>query len=149
MNIKLSIKHEKEQIPTVGKLLRNLCSIADLEAEISVNQLELATVELLNNIVNYSSNQSSDSWITIHVSLTDTSLLVVVSDRSGALSSKLAELYTDKCVSMPTIDIGIDDLPESGWGVQLIKSACDEVSYRRSNQTNIYELTFDLMSVAV
>lgn len=149
MNIKLAIKHEKEQIPTVGKLLRNLCSIANIESELSVSQLELAVVELLNNIINYSANTPSDSWITIHVRLTEASLAVVVSDRGDALGSELAKLYTDETVSMPTLDIGVADLPESGWGIQLIKSACDRISYRRSNQTNLYELTFDLTSVAV
>ena len=149
MNIKLAIKHEKEQIPTVGKLLRNLCSIANIESELSVSQLELAVVELLNNIINYSANTPSDSWITIHVRLTEASLAVVVSDRGDALGSELAKLYTDETVSMPTLDIGVADLPESGWGMQLIKSACDRISYRRSNQTNLYELTFDLTSVAV
>ncbi len=149
MNIKLAIKHEKEQIPTVGKLLRNLCSIANIESELSVSQLELAVVELLNNIINYSANLPSDSWITIHVRLTEASLAVVVSDRGDALGSELAKLYTDETVSMPTLDIGVADLPESGWGMQLIKSACDRISYRRSNQTNLYELTFDLTSVAV
>ena len=149
MNIKLAIKHEKEQIPTVGKLLRNLCSIANIESELSVSQLELAVVELLNNIINYSANTPSDSWITIHVRLTEASLAVVVSDRGDALGSELAKLYTDEIVSMPTLDIGVADLPESGWGIQLIKSACDRISYRRSNQTNLYELTFDLTSVAV
>lgn len=149
MNIKLAIKHEKEQIPTVGKLLRNLCSIANIESELSVSQLELAVVELLNNIINYSANTPSDSWVTIHVRLTEASLAVVVSDRGDALGSELAKLYTDETVSMPTLDIGVADLPESGWGIQLIKSACDRISYRRSNQTNLYELTFDLTSVAV
>ena len=149
MNIKLAIKHEKEQIPTVGKLLRNLCSIANIESELSVSQLELAVVELLNNIINYSANLPSDSWITIHLRLTEASLAVVVSDRGDALGSELAKLYTDETVSMPTLDIGVADLPESGWGMQLIKSACDRISYRRSNQTNLYELTFDLTSVAV
>ena len=149
MNIKLAIKHEKEQIPTVGKLLRNLCSIANIESELSVSQLELAVVELLNNIINYSANLPSDSWITIHVRLTEASLAVVVSDRGDALGSELAKLYTDEIVSMPTLDIGVADLPESGWGIQLIKSACDDVSYRRSGQTNLYELTFDLASLAV
>lgn len=149
MNIKLAIKHEKEQIPTVGKLLRNLCSIANIESELSVSQLELAVVELLYNIINYSANTPSDSWVTIHVRLTEASLAVVVSDRGDALGSELAKLYTDETVSMPTLDIGVADLPESGWGIQLIKSACDRISYRRSNQTNLYELTFDLTSVAV
>ena len=91
----------------------------------------------------------SDSWITIHLRLTEASLAVVVSDRGDALGSELAKLYTDETVSMPTLDIGVADLPESGWGIQLIKSACDRISYRRSNQTNLYELTFDLTSVAV
>ena len=107
MNIKLAIKHDKDQIPTVGKLLSNLCSIGNLEAELSVNQIELAIVELLNNIVNYSENTPAGSWITIHVRLADTSLKVVVSDRSDALGSELAGLYTDKTVSMPTLDIGL------------------------------------------
>jgi len=53
---------------------------------------------------------------------------------------------------MPDIDIAsLDDileLPESGWGIQLIKSVCDEVSYNRVADKNVYKLTFDLSSTA-
>jgi|GEM_PF-5368208 len=48
---------------------------------------------------------------------------------------------------MPSLDTGIDLLPEGGWGIQLIKSVCDQVFYTRFDQRNIYKLTFDLSVV--
>jgi len=48
---------------------------------------------------------------------------------------------------MPGINVDMDSLPESGWGMQLLKSVCDEVSYKRMQSCNTLSLSFKLGAV--
>ena len=151
MNINISIEHDSSQIPIVAKTVCHLCVLADTELPPSKN-MELAVVELLTNIINYSDGGPVNGRIDIGCRYTGGDFTVTVSEGGRALSARVAGLYTDSDISMPTVDIknidDIPDLPESGFGIQLIKSVCDEVSYKRIAQKNIYQLTFDLSSAA-
>jgi len=144
MNIQISIKHDSSQVPVVGKMVRHLCVIAETAHHAAVGKIELAVVELLTNIIGYSAANSDDALIDVHCQFEGGDFIVTISDSGKALSADVVREYSDDTVRMPSIDIGIDDLPESGWGIQLIKSACDKVSYRRVNDNNVYKLVFDL-----
>lgn len=149
MNIKISIEYDNSQIPVVGKLVHHLCVIGDTEHHPSVNRIELAVVELLTNIISYSGAGETDSLIEIHCQFKGGDFDVIVTSGGEALSSELAREYANDNVCMPDIDTGIGDLPESGWGIQLIKSACDKVSYQRVENKNVYKLAFDLSAEIV
>ena len=143
MNIQIAIKHDSRQVPVVGKMVRHLCVIADVAHHPSVSKVELAVVELLTNIIGYSEGAPADAMIEVHCKFDGGDFSVSVSENGQALSAELVREYSNDTVRMPSIDIGVDDLPESGWGIQLIKSACDNVSYRRTKDKNVYELVFD------
>ncbi len=149
MNIKIAIKYDCKEIANVGKLVRHLCVLSSDDAETSLNQVELAVVELLNNIINYSQRIPVDGLIELNCRFVDPTFTVTVSDRGQEIDGAVANEYARDNVRMPGVDMSIADLPESGWGIQLIKSACDEVSYRRSHGKNIYKLNFDLSPATV
>ena len=132
----------------VGKMVRHLCVIADVAHHPSVSKVELAVVELLTNIIGYSEGTSDDALIEVHCQFEGGDFSVSVSENGQALSEDLVREYSNDTVRMPSIDLGIaqniESLPESGWGIQLIKSACDNVSYCRVKDKNVYELIFDL-----
>ena len=148
MNIQIAIKHDSSQVPVVGRMVRHLCVIADVGHHPAVSKIELAVVELLTNITGYSKVTSDDALIKVHCQFEGGDFSVTVSEAGKALSADLVREYSNDKVSMPGIDLGIDQniesLPESGWGIQLIKSACDNVSYCRVKDKNVYELIFDL-----
>ncbi len=143
MDIKITIKHDLHQIRVVGKTVRHLCVIAGFADHPSMKKVELAVVELLTNIVGYSVVKSADALIELHCQFEDEKFSISVSDNGQALSAELVREYSNDTVSMPSIDLGIDNLPECGWGIQLIKSACDEVGYRRVKEKNVYDFFFD------
>ena len=149
MNVKISIEHDSSQIPVVAKMVCHLFVMAKGEAS---KNMELAVVELLTNVINHSEGAAKNALISIRCKYTGDDFAVTVSDSGRALSANVASAYTDEVVSMPDIDVtSLDDileLPESGWGIQLIKSVCDEVSYNRVADKNVYKLTFDLSSTA-
>ena len=146
MNIKLSIPHDQRQIPLVGKTVSYLCVLCEVGEHPSVKNIELAIVELLNNIIVHGGGDCQ-SEIEVHCEFKGQEFAVSVTDNCRALSPEHVSAYTDKEVSMPSLDTGIDLLPEGGWGIQLIKSVYDQVFYTRFDQRNIYKLTFDLSVV--
>lgn len=148
MKIKISIEHDSTQIPVVGKMIHHLCVVTDTGHHPSVNKIELAVVELLNNIVNYS-GAAPETPIDIQCRFNGGDFSVTISAVGQELSEELAREYASDSINMPGLDTGIDNLPESGWGIQLIKSACDKVSYQRVKNKNVYKLIFDLSSEIV
>ena len=150
MNVKISIEHDSSQIPVVAKMV---CHLFTMTQGDSVKNMELAVVELLTNIINHSDGAAQRGLINIRCRYTGDDFTVTISESGTALSAKVVRAYTDEIVSMPEVDVSnLDDileLPESGWGIQLIKSVCDEVSYNRVADKNVYKMTFDLSSTAV
>jgi len=149
MNIKIAIEHDSSQIPVVGKMVCHLCECIGLGDHPGVNKTEVAVVELLNNIVHYSEAGGARGLIEIHCKYTDADFVVTVSERGNVLATEVVNEYTNDAVCMPSINTGTADLPESGWGIQIIKSACDEISYTRSGGRNIFKMIFDLSSATV
>ena len=151
MNIRISCEHDNRQIPLVAKTVCHLCVLADTEKRPTKN-MELALVELLTNIIAYSNAAPPSGMIDLDCRYTGGDFTVTVSDSGNALSTQVARQYTNGDISMPgTGSDPIENialLPESGWGIQLIKSLCEDVSYKRISGKNIYRLTFDLASAA-
>lgn len=144
MNIKIAIKHDIAEISNVSKLVRYMCVLVGEGDHPSLNKIELAVVELLNNIIAYSKGAPSDSLIELNCKFSDFQLIVSVSDRGGEIPMEIAKEYAQNNIEMPSLDVSFAALPESGWGIQLIKSACDEITYKRANDRNVYKMSFDL-----
>jgi len=147
MNIKISTEYDNSQIPIVARLVRHLCVVCDIGNHPSVNKIEVATVELLTNIIKYAERPSAESLVEVHCSFEGGDFHIIVSEPGKALSERVAYEYTSDTVSMPEADIGIMDLPESGFGIQIIKSVCDDLHYKREKGLNVFTMAFDLSSV--
>lgn len=147
MNIKIAIWHDRRQICMVSKTVRYLCMLSGMEDHPAVKNVELALVELLTNIIDHG-DAGEDSEISIHCLYSDELFTIDVTDGGCPLSSEQALAYTNDQVTMPDFESSIDALPESGWGIQLIKSTCDQVVYQREGQRNKYQLSFDLSVAA-
>ncbi len=142
MNIKITIANDRNQIPIVSQTVRNLCSMTESAEPAALNKIELAVVELLTNIFDYG-NLEVESEVIVQCRFKDDVFTVDIADNGKPLSAEQAQMYTDDEVCMPMLDAGIDFLPVNGWGVQLIKSACDRISYERADQTNQFSMEFD------
>lgn len=145
MKIRLSIDRDLTQVGTVGECVRLLC-----ERDIPGSPgMELMLAELLTNIIEHSAPDVEDPVefpVRVTVVVTDDLITLSVSEVGRALSHEVVSKYTDMVIEMPANDVDIDDLPESGWGMQLIKSICDDIRYERVDGSNVFHLCFDLNS---
>jgi len=147
MNIKISTEYDSSQIPILARLVRHLCVLCEADSHPSVNKMEVATVELLTNIIKYAERPSAGSLVEVQCSFEGGDFHIVVSEPGEALSDSVEQEYGSDTVSMPGADIGVMDLPESGFGIQIIKSVCDDLDYKREKGLNVFTMAFDLSSV--
>lgn len=102
-----------------------------------VHTAEMVIAEALNNVVEHAYADRDDGWIKIEVSGTPNSVLVRIFDEgnempNGTLPSGDAQ----------DLDVGLDDLPEGGFGWNMIRMLTQDLRYTRIDGQN--RLSFSL-----
>lgn len=147
MKIRLSIERDLRQIRPVGECLNQLCNPLQFPELV---QLELLVSELLSNVIKHSIPY--EDQIEFPVGLTvvaeGDNLTLSVSESGKPMSCEVVQSYTNAQIAIPLYGGEVSDLPENGWGVQLIKSICNDISYERLDDSNILHLCFDLKVAA-
>ncbi|MEO0973053.1 MAG: ATP-binding protein, partial [Pseudomonadota bacterium] len=88
---------------------------------------ETAVGEALNNIIEHSYGADTDEQIRVELSFDAESLELTIEDGGSGMSPAILDGAPDS-FPPPTLD-DFQQLPEGGFGLTLIKLACDEVSY--------------------
>ncbi len=148
MKIRLSIERDLQQVGPVGECLKQLCNLGE-HPELS--RVELLVSELLTNVIKHSEpdgNNQPEFPVGLTVIADRDILTLSVSEIGKPMSYDVVRRYTDTRIEMPSTDQDLPDLPESGWGVQLIKSICNDISYERLDDSNVLHLCFDLKEAA-
>lgn len=148
MMFRLNIERDLEQIGNVGQCVKYLCRRADYSCS---SQIDLMLAELLSNVIRHSTpnvGEQCELPVGITIDLQDELITLSVSEVGEPMSRDVIKQYTETDISMPSIDGDMMDLPESGWGVQLLKSLCDDISYERVDGSNVFYLCFDRNPVA-
>lgn len=141
----LTIDSELSQVKIAAKAVRKISNSLSFKS-VDSGQIELALVESVTNCIEHSYGYQSGNLIDIEYKISDVELEVSVIDDgppAPKLTSKLAS-ETDAISQLNLTELNIDSLPDSGWGVMLIKSLCDNVTYSRGNNRNILTLIFAL-----
>lgn len=140
--IDLSIDSDIRQVQHVGEAVRGLCSQLDL-AGAKPSCVELAVVEAVNNSIEHAYRSQSGNSVEVAFEYDADCLNIRIKDYGVPMPSSIAtKLSSD--VAMPRSDVEKDALPESGWGMQLLKSVCDDVSYKSMRSCNTLSLSFKL-----
>ena len=148
MKIRLSIERDLEQIGPVGECLKQLCSLGDYP---EMARVELLVSELLTNVIKHSvpdENSQHEFPVGLTVVADGDSLTLSVSEIGKPMSCDVVKSYTDTQIEMPASEGDVFELPESGWGAQLIKSICNDIIYERLDDSNVLRLCFDLKAAA-
>lgn len=143
--INLSIDSDLRQVQHVGEAVRCLASHLEL-AEAKPSSVELAVVEAVNNSIEHAYQSEAGNSIDVTFEYDSDCLNIKISDYGVPMPKSVAGQLSS-VVSMPNAAAELDGLPESGWGMQLLKSVCDEVSYDRNQSCNTLSLSFKLSSV--
>ncbi|MEI6709189.1 MAG: ATP-binding protein [Methylococcales bacterium] len=102
--------------------------------ETSVAEIELATVEAVNNCIEHACAGSDKHQISIKFWLTEDRLSIQMIDEGKAMidSEWLDNLNGD----FDFDDTDFENLPEGGMGLKIIKNCMDEVSYQQLDEHN-------------
>ena len=111
--------------------------------------ITLAISELASNMIRHgsSSSKSSDD-LTVEVFSSSKSITVVLEDRCDPIPKAVVNNFIVNDGTISEYDTTICNIPESGWGLDLVHSAASSVLYKRKKHTNSYEVAFELVSAA-
>lgn len=142
-----------KQINTARKLssleaielaMDDVCRTLDIEGT-KAYFITLAISELASNMIRHGSsgNESPDD-LKVEVFSASKSITVVLEDRCDALPETVVSQLIENDGTVRDYDTTLENLPESGWGLDLVHSAASSVSYKRKQHKNVYEVAFEL-----
>lgn len=137
MNIvSLTIDSCPTHVPLVGVCAKEMA--VDYFSVDHLSEIEQALVELVNNCIEHAYSGQNGCQITVQYMLENDRLVIKVTDQGKQFDPKRLE-NLDADFDYDPLDI--DNLPEGGFGLKIIKSCMDEVLYNRINGNNQWSLT--------
>ena len=140
---RMILPNELRSLLLVERVIESICQQTKTNAS-ETSSILLATSEALCNVIEYSYGDEKGREIILEVSLCGSLLTVSIFDEGYEVPHNIVQQYRDATVSMPSIDVECDDLPESGWGVNMLVLAAEEVRYSRTVTGNQLEIDFKL-----
>jgi serine/threonine-protein kinase RsbW len=134
-HVSLTIDSRPENVPIVGACAKELAG--DLFSAEKLSEIEQALSEAVNNCIEHAYCGSNEASIRIKYILSNDCLLIEITDQGRQFSAECLE-YLDTEFNYDPQDI--DNLPEGGFGLKVIKAYMDEVNYRRENGKNYWLL---------
>lgn len=125
------------------RLVETICLQAK-SSELDSSAIVLAMSEALCNIIQYGYPGQEDGEIVIDISISHDVLTLLINDEGLKVPLRIVDQYDQGLVKMPSIDVDLEDLPESGWGVNILLVTAKDVRYTRTAIGNQLELDFQL-----
>lgn len=131
--IHLSIASRLELVRLLGLAVRGICQGLPFSGE-DVDALELAVCEAANNSIKHAYKGRPDGTVRVTMVVDDTGLVICVQDRGAPLED------TTKLANDLVAPRSVNDLPEGGMGLFLIRKAVDSVGYKAGDRDNVLVL---------
>jgi serine/threonine-protein kinase RsbW len=131
--IQLSIASRLELVRLLGLAVRGICQGLPFSGE-DVDALELAVCEAANNSIKHAYKGKPDGTVRVTLAVDDTGLVICVQDRGAPLED------TKKLANDLVAPRSINELPEGGMGLYLIRKAADSVGYKAGDRDNVLVL---------
>ncbi len=131
----LALDCNLHKVHLVGEWLQHSCEMAD---PARLQELELAVVEAVTNIIKHGNSAGPDQGIGLELRRQDNVVEIVITD----CGSPIPEAALEK--SHTALDFNPDDiadLPTCGMGLALIREATDSFDYQILNGVNTMRLT--------
>jgi len=137
-SIRFVIDSDLENVPLVGMSVNRLCSLVPFP-ETEAYIMELCVVEAVNNSIIHAYHNQRGGEVETVFSLYPDRLVIQVFDSGTSMSESVVQ-RKDLPVSQadPTI---IQDIPESGRGIGIIKSIMDYIDYSTDSGRNCLTMT--------
>ena len=130
----LSLDCDLDKIHHVGEWLGDSCKMIDPAC---LQELELAVVEAVTNIVKHGNLAGPDQVIGLELKRQGNAIEVIITDR-GSPIPEAALVKSQSALDFDPDDI--DNLPANGLGLALIREATDGFDYRTADGVNTMRL---------
>jgi serine/threonine-protein kinase RsbW len=125
---------------TVRCRLENLAFTAAAARGVAAEQMgsaaaslvEIAVTEFCSNIVRHGHPEDPDHEFTMRLRGIERGLEIEIRDAGPIYSVEPSE--------MPSFDVDLDDLPEGGFGMALVRETMDAVEHFRDGDVNVVRL---------
>jgi serine/threonine-protein kinase RsbW len=142
LHLQVGIKSVQDEVTNVVNHISEwLC--AHCVAQDPIEELELVLAEALNNVVEHAYLYAEDGEIDILVRLRQDKLDVTITDKGCKFDGPPP--LKDKDVE----NMGFEELPEGGFGWNLIRTLTDNVEFEHKDKQNRLTLTRNLVSDTV
>jgi serine/threonine-protein kinase RsbW len=132
-----SIQSNFEEVSCLGQMIHKM--VADLGmCEVDSARIELGVVEALNNVVEHAYQLQPNHKIKVIFQPSNNHVVIHIIDTGIPVEQGLFSV-DDNQQEVKEHSM-LEDVPEGGWGLTLIKSIMDEVSYKSENGTNCLTL---------
>lgn len=133
---KLIISSRLENISLVASCAKGIAGRSFRDEVLS--EIELSVSELITNCIEHAYENSNDKEISIEFKRFETHLIINVSDEGKALDPQILKNINGIFDFDPE---DFDNLPEGGFGLNIMKASMDEVTYERLSTRNQWTLT--------
>lgn len=134
--ITLTIDSKLDNVALIGTAIQGLCTLTPLTAT-AIDDVQLCVVESVNNAIEHSYANQMNYLVEVTVSLFPDYLMIEIADTGEAMDASLLKFVTSPDITrLPPLR----KLPEGGWGLYIIKSRMDEVTYYSHKGLNILRL---------
>ena len=130
----LSLDCDLDKIHQVGTWLGESCKLVD---PVRVQELELAVVEAVTNIVKHGYTAAPGLMIDLELKRLDNAIEVIITDRGSPIPAA-ALAKSESVLDFDPADI--DNLPTCGLGLALIRESTDGFEYSTADGVNILRL---------
>lgn len=132
----LTIDSHLNNVSLVGVSIQGLCmTLTPLSPEATYD-VQLCVVESINNVIEHSYTNQTGCQVTVIVYLLSDCLMLDIVDTGKGMNKHLRQIFNTSNITGPSEE----DLPEGGWGLYIIKSKMDEVSYQTTDDKHVLHL---------
>jgi serine/threonine-protein kinase RsbW len=131
----LTIDSNLNNVSLVGVSIQGLCMLTPLSPEIT-HDVQLCVVESINNVIEHSYANQTGYQVVITVYLFNDRIMLDIVDTGKGMDEQLRQVVNAPYIKSPSES----ELPEGGWGLYIIKSKMDEVTYQTINNIHILRL---------
>ena len=139
LRLQIGIKSVQDEVTNVvgyiSDWLRSHCVSQE-----PIDELELVLAEALNNVVEHAYLYAEDGEIDILVRLRQDQLLVTITDKGCKFDGP------PPLKEMDVENMDFEELPEGGFGWNLIRTLTDNVEFEHKDQQNRLTLTRNLVT---
>jgi serine/threonine-protein kinase RsbW len=127
----MTIESHLGNVALVSTSIQGLCKLTAL-SPVAIDDVQLCVAEGINNVIKHSYANQVGHEVIITVTLRKELIMIEISNDGSAMDPRLLRIVT----APSTDNLPIEQLPEGGWGLYIIKTKMDEVTYHNEGQTH-------------